>query len=77
VVAELVSRSVDEQLPLPELVAADDRLGPEAADLFRTGSSLTRRVSPGGGGTGAVALQLTRFAAQVDADSSRADALVR
>ncbi|HVB05877.1 MAG TPA: argininosuccinate lyase [Acidimicrobiales bacterium] len=77
VVAELVWRSLDEGVPLPELVAADERLGPEAAALFRTGSALTRRVSPGGGGVEAVATQLGQFRGRIEQDAARATSLTR
>ena len=77
VVGELVRRSIDSGTPLPELVAADARLGAEAAALFAPGSSVTRRRSPGGGGSAAVALQLVRFAVRVDEDGQRARALTR
>ena len=52
-----------------DLAAAE--VGPEAADVLRPGGSLARRTSPGGGGTGPVALQRQRFAARLAADTAR------
>ena len=54
--------------PLADLVAADDRLGPEAAALVAPGVAVTRRTTPGGGGPGPVAAQLARFHDRLDTD---------
>lgn len=76
-VGELVRQAIDENLSLPELVANDGRLGPDAAALFTPGSSVARRISPGGGGPEAVSEQLKHFAQRVDEDGARVAALVR
>ncbi len=77
IVAELVGRSLREGVALPELAAADSHFGGEAAALFAPGSAVRRRLSPGGGGVEAVAVQRVRFAEQLARDAARAAALVR
>jgi argininosuccinate lyase len=62
VVGELVRRHLADGAPLHEVVAADPRLGPDAAALLAPGVAVTRRTSPGGGGPAAVAAQFGRFA---------------
>ena len=47
-----------EATPLRELVAADPRLGPEAAALVAPGVAVSRRTSPGGAGPAALQRQL-------------------
>ena len=47
------------------VVAADDRLGPDAAAVLAPGVGVQRRTSPGGGGPGPVAAQFERFAASL------------
>jgi argininosuccinate lyase len=54
-----------------ELVAADDRLGPEAAAILAPGVSVTRRTTRGGAGPGPVAEQLERFRARLALDAER------
>jgi argininosuccinate lyase len=61
IVGELVRRSLDTGTSLAELVAADGRLGSEAAELVAPGVSVRRRTSPGGAGPGPVAVQRERF----------------
>jgi argininosuccinate lyase len=61
IVGELVRRTLDTAVPLAELVAADARLGPAAAELVAPGVSVRRRTSPGGAGPDPVAEQLERF----------------
>jgi argininosuccinate lyase len=63
IVGELVRRHLAEGRPLRDLVAADERLGPDAAALLAPGVAVTRRTSPGGGGPVPVAAQVERFAA--------------
>jgi argininosuccinate lyase len=60
-VGELVRRHVDTGTSLAELVAADDRFGPTAAELVGPGRAVRRRTSPGGGGPDPVAAQIERF----------------
>jgi len=71
VVGGLVRRALDGEAPLAELVAADERLGPDAVALLEPGASVRRRVTPGGGGATAVATQLERFASRLAADRAR------
>ncbi len=66
IVGALVRTSLDGGTPLRDLVAADDRLGPDAAALVAPGVSVTRRTTRGGAGPAAVAEQRTRFSAALD-----------
>ena len=61
IVGELVRRHLAEGVALAELVAADDRLGPEAAELIGPGVGVRRRTSPGGAGPAALDEQLVRM----------------
>jgi argininosuccinate lyase len=63
VIGELVRRHLATGTPLSALVAADGRLGPDAAAVLAPGVGVTRRTSPGGGGPVPVAAQFERFAA--------------
>jgi argininosuccinate lyase len=72
VVGGLVRRSLEPGAPsLAALVAAEPRLGPDAAALVVPGVAVTRRTTAGGGGPEPVARQLTRFRAKLDADAAR------
>jgi argininosuccinate lyase len=71
IVGGLVRRSLDEGMPLAELVAADSRLGPAAVGLLDPGVAVRRRTTPGGAGPEAVAVQLERFHARLSADHDR------
>jgi argininosuccinate lyase len=72
VVGALVRASLEPGAPsLAALVAAEPRLGPEAAALVAPGVAVTRRTTPGGGGPAAVAEQLDRFRQRLDADRAR------
>ena len=72
VVGALVRASLEPGAPpLAELVAADGRLGPEAAALVAPGVAVTRRTTAGGGGPDPVARQLDRFRQRLDADRAR------
>jgi len=71
VVGDLVRRSLAGEAPLADLVAADDRLGPEAAALIAPGVPVARRTTRGAGGPAAVAAQRDRFAQRLDQDRSR------
>ncbi|RMH82087.1 MAG: argininosuccinate lyase [Actinomyces sp.] len=66
VVGELVRRSVAGEGDLVDLVAADERLGPEAARLLEAGASVHRRTTRGGGAPAVVADQLGRLRARLD-----------
>ena len=67
VVGEKVRRALAGEGSLGELVAADPQLGDEAAALLEPGVSATRRTTRGGGSPAAVADQLERFRARLDA----------
>jgi argininosuccinate lyase len=72
VVGALVRASLEPGAPpLAELVAADGRLGPEAAALVAPGVAVTRRTTPGGGGPAPVAVQLERYRERLAADRLR------
>ena len=70
-VGELVRRSLSGEASLAELVAADERLGPDAAALLEPGASAARRTTPGAGGPEAVAVQMERFRQRLDIDAAR------
>ena len=61
IVGTLVRRALAGDGELATLVAADERLGDEAAALLGHGVSVTRRTTRGGGAPDAVAAQLERF----------------
>lgn len=67
VVGEKVRRALAGEGSLGELVAADPQLGDEAAALLEPGVSATRRTTRGGGSPAAVADQIKRFRARLDA----------
>ena len=67
VVGEKVRRALAGEGSLRELVAADPQLGAEAAALLEPGVSVTRRTTRGGGSPAAVAEQIERFRAHLDA----------
>lgn len=71
VVGDLVRRAAAVGMALAELVAGDDRLGPEAAALLDPARSLARRNTHGGPGPEALAAQIERFRARLDADRAR------
>ncbi|MDP6178029.1 MAG: argininosuccinate lyase [Acidimicrobiales bacterium] len=50
------------EVPFADLVAADERLGPEAAALLEPGAAVRRRTTPGGAGPEPVAVQREQFA---------------
>ena len=56
---------------LAKLVAADPRLGPQAAALLQPGASADRRVTHGAAGPSALVAQLQRFKARLAADRAR------
>jgi argininosuccinate lyase len=71
IVGSLVRRSLDEGDDLAELVAADDRLGPDAAALLAPGVPVTQRTTRGGGGPEALPRQREAFAERLAADHAR------
>lgn len=60
-VAEAVRRSIDENVPLLDLVESHPQLGPVAAALVAPGVSVSRRSTRGGAGPAAVRDQIERF----------------
>jgi argininosuccinate lyase len=70
-VGTLVRESLEGGASLAALVEAHPDLGPEAAALLQPGVPVSRRTTPGGGGPAAVAVQLERFKAQLEADQER------
>jgi argininosuccinate lyase len=71
VVGDLVRRSLAGEGALADLVAADERLGAEAAALIAPGVPVTRRTTRGSGGPEAVAAQRERFAQRLATDQAR------
>ena len=71
VVGALVRKSLDAGAPLADLVGADTGLGAEAAALLEPGAAVRRRVTAGGGGPDAVAVQVGRFRERLAADRAR------
>lgn len=71
VVGDLVRRSLAGEGVLADLVAADERLGAEAAALIAPGVPVTRRTTRGSGGPSAVAAQRQRFAQRLATDQAR------
>ena len=61
IVGEVVRRHLAEGVSLAELVAADERLGTEAAELIGPGVGVRRRTSPGGAGPAALDEQMVRM----------------
>jgi argininosuccinate lyase len=61
VVGSLVRTALAGTVPLRQLVAEHEQLGPEAAALVAPGVSVRRRTTPGGAGPVPVAAQLVRF----------------
>jgi argininosuccinate lyase len=56
---------------LADLVAADERLGPEAVALLAPGNAVRRRTTPGGAGPVPVAEQRRRFTDRLAAQAAR------
>ncbi|MEC9467819.1 MAG: argininosuccinate lyase [Actinomycetota bacterium] len=71
VVGALVRTALAGEGSLVDLVAADERLGPEAAALLAPGVAVRRRTTPGGAGPEPVAVQRERFAEQLATQQSR------
>ena len=71
VVGALVRTALAGEGSLVDLVAADERLGPEAAALLAPGVAVRRRTTPGGAGPEPVAVQRERFAEHLAAQQSR------
>ena len=71
VVGDLVRRSIDDGEDLATLVAAEPRLGPDAAALLEPGVAVTMRTTRGAGGPAALPLQREAFAARLAQDHAR------
>jgi argininosuccinate lyase len=70
-VAGLVRDSIERHVPLSELVQAHPELGDAGAKLLEPGVAVSRRTTPGGAGSAAVAEQLERFGRRLDVDRTR------
>ena len=68
IVGALVRRSLDEGIPLADLVAAEPELGERGAALLQPGAGTANRRSPGGGGPEPVAAQRARLAERIAAE---------
>jgi argininosuccinate lyase len=75
VVGSVVRRSIDNGVPLADLVAAEPLLGDAAVGLLGSGVSVTQRTTPGGAGPDPVAEQLQSARLQCDSDRSTAERL--
>jgi argininosuccinate lyase len=73
IVGGLVRASLERHVPLAELVEAHPTLGAVAVELLAPGVAVTRRTTPGGGGPGPVAVQVTRFATALGAQRRAID----
>ena len=71
VVGRLVRESLDDGIPLVDLVRAHDSLGDRAVPLLDPGASVKRRTTRGGAGPGPVADQLERFRVRLEIDRAR------
>ena len=71
VVGALVRRSLDDVIPLVELVLAEPRLGEAGAALLQPGVSVRQRTTPGGAGPGPVTVQRARLGAQASHERDR------
>ena len=71
IVGALVRQSLESGTPLAALVAAEERLGPEAAALLEPGAAARRARSAGGASPASVAVQLETLAARLAADRDR------
>jgi len=75
IVGALVREAVDGDRSLRDLAAEHPQLGQEAAELIAPGVPVRMRTTHGGGGHEAVAAQLERFRARIDADRHRLEEL--
>jgi argininosuccinate lyase len=72
IVGALVRESIDGGVPLADLVTAHPAFEPGDGALLEPGVAVGRRRTPGGAGPDAVAVQLERFRARLQADRARA-----
>jgi argininosuccinate lyase len=71
VVGALVRRSIDDGVPLVDLVRAEPSLGERGVALLAPGASVRQRTSPGGAGPVPVAEQQGRLAERLEAEAAR------
>ena len=71
IVGALVRRSLDDEVALADLVAAEPRLGERGVALLAPGVPVTQRTTPGGGGPAPVAEQRRRLADQIERERTR------
>ncbi len=71
IIGALVRRSLDEDLPLADLVSAEPSLGPRAVALLAPGASVRRRTTPGGAGPVPVTVQRQRLEKKLEAERVR------
>ncbi len=73
IIGGIVRDSIERHVQMQELVEAHPLLGIEAARLLEPGESVRRRVTAGGSGIEAVALQRERYSEQLQQDQKRLD----
>ena len=71
IVGAVVRRSLDDRIPLAELVESSPDLGPDAVFLVASGVAVSRRTTAGGGGPDPVRAQLVAFTDRLAADRAR------
>ena len=71
VVGALVRRSIDDGVPLVDLVRSEPTLGERGVALLAPGASVRQRTSPGGAGPAPVAVQQGRLAERLEAEAVR------
>jgi argininosuccinate lyase len=71
VVGALVRRSLEDDIPLVDLVRAEPALGERAVGLLAPGESVRRRTTPGGAGPVPVAIQLASLSERLAAERAR------
>lgn len=71
VVGELVRRSLDDGVPLVDLVTADERLGEDARVLLEPGTAVRRRRTKGGAGPEPVTVQRAELERRVTIERER------
>lgn len=76
IVGALVRRSLDEGVPLVDLVASEPELGQRGVELLAPGAGTANRRSPGGGGPVPVAAQSERLAARIAEERDRWNRIV-
>ncbi len=74
-VGGLVRDSIERHVPLAELVQAHPDLGDAGAKLLEPGVAVSRRTTPGGAGSEAVAEQVERFTRRLDVDRTRLEVI--